>query len=67
MESLLLLGIIPGTNIQIDFGGWLLSTVLLALVALTYTAVKKHVPLYAMIFFSIYFATYRAKLVAPRA
>ena len=67
MESLLLLGIIPGTNIQIDFGGWLLGTVVLLLVALAYIAIKKHLPLYAMILFSIYVATYRAKLAVPRA
>lgn len=40
MIDLLMLGIVPGTNIQISFAGWLLGILLLSLVLLVISAVK---------------------------
>jgi hypothetical protein len=53
MIDLLLLGIIPGTQIQITFGGWLtLLAVVVEVVLMRYLHVRKRPLLTAVVYFS---------------
>jgi len=61
MIALLLLGIIPGTNIQISFTNWLVGTALFAMLLLLYLAQRRRLPLSLIIAVAIVSATWQAK------
>jgi hypothetical protein len=49
MESLLVLGLVPGTNIQITFAGWLLVGVAIFLTALLLYMKRRHILMFFML------------------
>lgn len=67
MVDLLLLGIIPGTNIQINFADWLLGAAAFVLLAMLYIAHKKRVVLHTQILLALRRAVKRAEAPAPQA
>lgn len=62
MEALLFLGLIPGTNIQIDFTHWLMLATACALVAALYPFRKRRLGLHLLVLCAIELSTYRTKL-----
>lgn len=66
MAALLFLGLIPGTNIQIDFAHWLLLMGALFAIAALYPFRKKPLGLYILIVLAIRFSTYSTRLI-PQA
>ena len=67
MIDLLLLGIIPGTNIQINFTDWLIGTVVFLLLTLLFVAYRKRLPLNLAIYLIIRRATRNTKSIVPQA
>ena len=43
MTAFLMLGIIPGTDIQIDFNTWLMSMGMLCLLCIVFAIYRKHI------------------------
>jgi hypothetical protein len=67
MIDLMLLGIIPGTNIQINFTDWLAGTVVFMLLFLVFVAHRKRLPASLVIYLVIRRATRQAKSIVPQA
>ena len=63
MTDLLMLGIIPGTNIQISFANWLTCTVLLSRLLFLYVAHRKRVATILILLVALHLVTRRIKLV----
>lgn len=61
MVALLMLGIIPGTDIQIDFASWLLGVAFLAIGLGSYIAHRKRWLVHVMLLIAFYAATRRIK------
>ena len=66
MVALLMLGIVPGTNIQIDFGSWLSGIAVLVVLMIVYLARRKRLFAHLMILLAFYVATRHIK-VLPQA
>jgi hypothetical protein len=66
MIDLLLLGIIPGTNIQINFTDWLIGTVVFLLLVLAFVAHRKRLPASLVIYLVIRRATRHIKSIVPQ-
>lgn len=62
MTDLLMLGLVPGTNIQITFGVWLWGITLFILLLLIYVAHRKKLPTSLVILLVVYFAIRNSKL-----
>lgn len=60
MVAFLMLGIIPGTNIQISFENWLMFMSLLIVVGIVATIIRKRLPLTLMIALTIRHSTHTA-------
>lgn len=67
MVDLLLLGIIPGTNIQISFSDWLTGTALVVMAWGVYVLHKKRIAALVIILMAFYWTTRRARLALPLA
>ena len=67
MVELLMLGIIPGTNIQINFTSWLIGTAILSTIVSLYIGHRKHVAHQLMIFLAMRRAIHRVRLGNPLA
>lgn len=67
MVAFLMLGIIPGTNIQISFENWLMFMCLLIFVGLLALANKKRLPLVIMVTVAIRHSTRTATPMARLA
>jgi hypothetical protein len=67
MIDFLLLGIIPGTNIQINFTDWLIGTAVFLLLVLVFVAHRKRLPLNLVIYLIIRRATRHTRSTAPQA
>ena len=67
MVAFLMLGIIPGTNIQISFENWLMFMCLLSFVGALALAAKKRLPLILMIVLAIRHSTRTATPMARLA
>ena len=61
MVALLMLGIIPGTNIQINFEEWLAAMVCLAVAYVVFKVLKKRLVLILIIALSIRHSTNTAR------
>ncbi len=67
MIALLFLGIIPGTNFQINFNDWLICTALLLVLTLFYVVHRKKLTSKLLIVITIRRAIRNTSLTAPRA
>jgi|GEM_PF-3463389 hypothetical protein len=65
MIALLFLGIIPGTNIQINFNSWLICTAVLLVLTLFYIAYRRKLAQELMILFIIRRAIRTTRLSSP--
>lgn len=63
MVAFLILGIIPGTNIEIDFTLWLVIAAACAVIGTLYPFRKRRLGLNLLILFIIELSTYRTKLL----
>lgn len=66
MDTFLLLGIIPGTNIQINFVNWLVGTIGLVLLALLYVTAKRRLATKILVLLALRRAISRTRLDAGR-
>jgi hypothetical protein len=63
MTDLLMLGIVPGTDIQISFAGWLACTASLSVLLLSYMIYKKRLVTILLVSIVVYYSTRHPKLV----
>lgn len=53
MESIVVLGLVPGTNFQITFLGWLITIVMISSTIASVWARRRHVILWAHFFLAV--------------
>lgn len=67
MDALLLLGIIPGTNIQISFDSWLRGTAVLLVLVTIFGIYRKRMMILIAVGKLVALVTRRLKLAVPTA